>query len=119
MKSLNNLMNLSDNIDLTIDWEVENYYNTARFFYNRGIYSCPTWWSNPLNRTWSPNLIYKGVEILMRAALNAQMALVHSGKSDLGEPYFDSISYYHGLLLMELNNVTKENIKELNENKNK
>lgn len=119
MKSLNNLMNLSDNIDLTIDWEVENYYNTARFFYNRGIYSCPTWWSNPLNRTWSPNLIYKGVEILMRAALNAQMALVHSGKSDLGEPYFDSISYYHGLLLMELNNITKENIKELNENKNK
>ncbi|MFW9988890.1 MAG: hypothetical protein ACFFC3_09565, partial [Candidatus Odinarchaeota archaeon] len=56
----------------------DNYYNTARYFYNRGIYSCPVWWSNPLNGTWSPNLIYKGVEILMRAALNAQMALVHA-----------------------------------------
>ncbi|MFW9988889.1 MAG: hypothetical protein ACFFC3_09560 [Candidatus Odinarchaeota archaeon] len=113
MKSLNNLMNLSDNLDLTLDWEVANYYNTARYFYDRGIYSCPVWWSNPLNGTWSPNLIYKGVEILMRAALNAQMSLVYAGKSDLGESYFDSISYYHGLLLMELSNITKKNIKQL------
>ncbi len=113
MKSLNNLMSLSDNLDLTLDWEVDNYYNTARYFYDRGIYSCPVWWSNPLNGTWSPNLIYKGVEILMRAALNAQMALVYAGKSDLGESYFDSISYYHGLLLMELSNITKKTIKQL------
>lgn len=115
VKSLNILMDLSDNLDLTLDWEVDNYYNTARYFYNRGIYSCPVWWSNPLNGTWSPNLIYKGVEILMRAALNAQMALVHAGKSDLGESYFDSISYYHGLLLMELNNITKKNLKSVSE----
>ena len=83
MNSLNNLMNLADNIDITIDWEVENYYTTARFFYNRGIYSCPMWWSNPQNGMWSPNLIYKGIELLMKAALNAQMTLVHAGKSDL------------------------------------
>lgn len=118
MKSLNNLMNLADNLDLAKDWEVDNYYNTAKHFYSRGIYSCPTWWSNPLNKTWSPNLIYKGVEILMRAALNAQLALIHGGKSDLGEGYFDSISYYHGLLLMELNNVTKKNLKQFNNNNN-
>jgi alpha-amylase/alpha-mannosidase (GH57 family) len=113
MKSLNNLMSIADTIDIRKDWEIENYYNTARYYYNRGIYSCPTWWSNPLNRTWSPNLIYKGVEILMRAALNAQLALIYDGKSDLGEGYFDSISYYHGLLLMELSNITKKNVKKL------
>ena len=112
MKSLNNLMNIADNLDVTVDWTVENYYNTARFFYDRGIYSCPVWWSNPQNGTWSPNLIYKGVELLMRAALNAQMTLVHAGKSALGEGYFDSISYYHGLLLMELYNITKHNLKK-------
>ncbi|MFX0021648.1 MAG: hypothetical protein ACFE9S_04930 [Candidatus Hermodarchaeota archaeon] len=113
MKSLNNLMNIVDTIDITKDWEIENYYNTARYYYDRGIYSCPTWWSNPFNRTWSPNLIYKGVEILMRAALNAQLTLIHAGKSDLGEGYFDSISYYHGLLLMELSNITKKTVKQL------
>ncbi len=118
MKSLNNLMNLADKIDLTLDWEVENYYNTARYFYDQGIYSCPVWWSNPQSGIWSPNLIYKGVELLMRATLNAQMALVHVGKSDLGEGYFDSISYYHGLLLMELYNITKRNLKKPNLNKN-
>ncbi len=115
MKSLNNLMDLADSVDTTKDWEIENYYNTARYYYDRGIYSCPTWWSNPFNRTWSPNLIYKGIEILMRAALNAQLALIHGGKSDLGEGYFDSISYYHGLLLMELSNITKKNLKKLND----
>ncbi|MFX0104918.1 MAG: hypothetical protein ACFE75_05465 [Candidatus Hodarchaeota archaeon] len=118
MNSLNNLMNLADNLDLTTDWEVENYYNTARYFYDRGIYSCPVWWSNPQNGTWSPNLIYKGIELLMRAALNAQMALVHAGKSDLGEGYYDSIPYYQGLLLMELNNVTKKTITKINKNRN-
>ena len=117
MKSLNNLMNLIDNLELKRDWEVNNYYNTSRYFFNRGIYSCPMWWANPLNKTWSPNLIYKGVEILMRAALNAQMALAHSGKSDLGEGYYDSISYYHGLLMMELNKITQKNLKKLDENK--
>ena len=119
MNSLNNLMNLADNLDLTTDWEVENYYNTARWYYDKGIYSCPVWWSNPQNGTWSPNLIYKGIELLMRASLNAQMALVHAGKSDLGEGYFDSISYYHGLLFMELNTITKSNLKRSKENGDK
>ena len=118
MKSLNNLMNLADNTDLTIDREVENYYYTARFFYDRGIYSCPVWWANPQNGMWSPNLIYKGIELLMRAALNAQIALVHAGKSDLGEGYFDSCTYYQGLLLMELSNITKKNLRRTKIKKN-
>lgn len=118
VNSLNNLMNLADNIDLTTNREIENYYNTARYFYNRGIYSCPTWWSNPQNGIWSPNLIYKGIELLMRAALNAQMALVYSEKSDQGDVYYDSISLYHSLLLMELSNITKKTMKSDNESKN-
>lgn len=96
MKSLNNLMNLADKLDIKKDWEVENYYNTARYFYNRGIYSCPTWWANPQNGTWSPNLIYKGIELLIRAALNAQMALVYCGKSDR---VMDIMILYHFIIV--------------------
>jgi hypothetical protein len=107
MKSLNNLMNLCDKLDLTEDWNVENHYNTARYFYDKGLYSCPIWWANPIRGIWSPNLTYKGLELLMRAALNAQLALVYAGKSE-GDGYFDSISYYHGLLLMELYTITKK-----------
>lgn len=118
MKSLNNLMKLADNTDLTIDWDVEKFYNTARFFYDKGIYSCPVWWANPQNRMWSPNLINKGIELLMRSALNAQLTLVHAGKSDLGEAYFDSCTYYQGLLLMELSNITKKNLRRIKVEKN-
>ena len=38
------------------------------------------------------------------------MALIHAGK-DEGDANFDSISYYHGLLLMELYTITKKNLK--------
>jgi len=111
MSSLNHLIELADKLDLTENWEVTNYYHTARYFYDRGLHSCPTWWANPLHGMWSPNLIYKGLELLMRAALNAQLALVQAGK-DEGDGYFDSISYYHGLLLMELYTITKKNLKK-------
>ncbi len=116
VKSLINLMDLADNLDLTEKWEVENYYNTARWFYDRGLHSCPTWWANPQNGMWSPNLIYKGIELLMKAALNAQLALEHAG-IEAGEGYFDSISYYHGLLLMELYIITKKNLRKYYKNK--
>ena len=69
------------------------------------------WWSNSIHGMWSPNLIYKGVDLLMRAALNAQLALVQAGIEE-GEGYFDSISYYHGLLLMEIYSITKKNLKK-------
>ena len=114
IKSLNKLMDLADKLELTGKWEVENYYNTARWFYDRGLHSCPTWWANPQNGTWSPNLIYNGLELLLKSALNAQMALIHAGHDD-GDANFDSISYYHGLLLMELYTITKINL----ENKKK
>ncbi|MHA1235873.1 MAG: hypothetical protein ACTSO6_14920 [Promethearchaeota archaeon] len=108
VRSLNNLMNLIENLESTIDGEVENHFKTARWFYDRGIGSDSTWWANPDRGTWSPNLIYKGIELLMKSALNAQLALVHANQSDIGEAYFDSISFYHNLLLMELYSKTKE-----------
>ena len=111
MKSLNNLMSLIGNLDSTQDWEVENYCNTARWFYDRGICSDSTWWANPDRGTWSPNLIYKGIDLLLRSALNAQLALVHANQSDLGEGYFDSISFYHNLLLVEIYSISKKNLK--------
>ena len=111
MNSLNNLINLIDALDFKENWEIENYYNTARWFYDRGLYSCPTWWANAQRGTWSPNLIYKGVELLITAALNAQMALINAGKANLGEGNYDSISYYQGLLLMELANISNKQFK--------
>lgn len=111
MGSMNNLINLIDDIDKSQNWEIKHYYTTARWFYDQCLYSCPTWWANPEKGMWSPNLIYKGVELIMKAALNAQIALVYGEKSDVGEGYFDSIIYYQGLLLMELYNITEKNLK--------
>jgi len=108
VRSLNNLMNLISKLDLNQSWDVESHYNTSRWFHDRGICSDTTWWSNPDRGNWSPNLIYKGIELLMKSALNAQLALVHANQSDIGEGYFDSISFYHNLLLMELYSKTKE-----------
>ena len=109
MQSMNNLINLVDNLDINNDWKIENYQKTARWFYDRSLHSCPTWWANPQRGIWSPNLIFKGVELIMKSALNAQLALVYADKSDLGEGYFDSITYYQGLLLMELYTTSKKN----------
>jgi alpha-amylase/alpha-mannosidase (GH57 family) len=108
VRSLNNLMNLLENLELKQNWDAERHYDTSRWFYDRGICSDTTWWSNSDRGTWSPNLIYKGIELLMKSALNAQLALVHANQSDIGEGYFDSISLYHNLLLMELYSKTKE-----------
>jgi len=109
VKSLNNLMNLVDTLDLTEEWNIQNYYNTARWFYDRSICSDTTWWANPERGTWSPNMIYKGVVLLMKAALNAHLALIHANRDD-GEGYYDSISYYHGLLMMEISVFAKRNV---------
>lgn len=108
LKSLNKLMELLEGIDKSDNWEVEQYSNTARWFYDRGLHSCPTWWANYHRGIWNPNLIYKGMELLIRTALNSRLALIKSGKENgyKGEHYFDSILYYHGILLMEIMNIS-------------
>jgi len=100
-------MELLEGIDKSENWEVEQYSNTARWFYDRSLHSCPTWWANYQRGIWNPNLIYKGMELLIRTALNSRLALIKSGKENgsKGEQYFDSILYYHGLLLMEIMNL--------------
>lgn len=108
LQNMNYLMNLVDNLDSKQNWEEEDYQKTARWFYDQALHSCPTWWANPERGIWSPNLIFKGVELIMKSALNAQLALVYAGKSELGEGYYDSITHYQGLLLMELYSAGKK-----------
>lgn len=110
MKNVNKLIDLADNIEIDDNWEVDEYKRTSRWFYDMGLNSCPMWWANPTRGTWSPNLIYKGTELLIRAALNAQLALISSSKEEgrEGEPLYDAITQYHGLLLMELMSVSSD-----------
>ena len=53
----------------------------------------------------------------MKTALNAQLALTYAGKHTLGENYYNSITSYHGFLLMQLNaisqNLHEKSIKKL------
>ena len=109
VKNLNKLMSLIDTLDLSKEWNIRNYYNTARWFYDRSICSDTTWWANPDRGIWSPNMIYKGVVLLMKSALNSHLALIHANRDD-GEVYYDSISNYHGLLMMEISFFAQKNI---------
>jgi predicted glycosyl hydrolase (DUF1957 family) len=112
IRGVNNLMNLLESINISKDWDIENYYNTARWYYERGTCSDTMWWANPDKGLWSPNLIYKGVELLVKAAFNAQLTLTYAEKSDIGESYFDSVAYYHNLILMELYNISNTEVKK-------
>jgi alpha-amylase/alpha-mannosidase (GH57 family) len=105
VRSLTQLMNLTDSIDFTGNWEATNYHTTARWFYDKSFCSDTTWWANPPN-LWSPNMIYKGIILLIKAALNAHLALLKSNIKK-GEGYFDAISYYHGLILMEISSMSQ------------
>jgi alpha-amylase/alpha-mannosidase (GH57 family) len=105
LRSLAQLMDLADKLDLTGNWEAINYRTTARWFYDKSFCSDTTWWANPPN-LWSPNMIYKGIILLMKAALNAHLALLKANVKK-AEGYFDAISYYHGLILMEISSMSQ------------
>jgi hypothetical protein len=105
LRSLAQLMNIVDRLDLTGNWEAINYRTTARWFYDKSFCSDTTWWANPPN-LWSPNMIYKGIILLMKAALNAHLALLKANIKK-AEGYFDAISYYHGLILMEISSMSQ------------
>ncbi len=108
LNSLDHLITHISNLGSTQDNIIQEYYATARWFYDQAICSDTTWWANPDRKIWSPNLIYKGIELIMKTALNAQLALAYANKSDLGESYYNSISNDHGLLLMELNTLSQK-----------
>ena len=99
MKSLDQIISLCDKNykKNTID---ENYYLTARHFYDRALYSCSSWWAS-MRPSWSPTLIFKGADLMMLAALNAQLALTYA-KIDEGEILYEQITHYFSQLLTEL-----------------
>ena len=113
MQNLDHLMSLISNLKLTQSNITQEYHTAARWFHDQAVCSDTTWWANPNKQIWSPNLIYRGIELIMKTALNAQLALDYANKSDLGESYYNSISYYHGLLLMELNTISQEMLESL------
>ena len=51
--------------------------------------------------SWSPILIFKGANLMMLAALNAQLALTYA-KVEEGEMIYDQITNYFSQLLTEL-----------------
>ncbi len=78
---------------------------TARYFLDRGLHSCQLWWASA-RPMWSPNMILKGAELLLRAAFNARLGIIDSfqQKSAIAESEenFDQASQYYSLLLQEI-----------------
>ena len=104
MRATEQLINLASEFSHSQKTIVKNHIDTARWFYDQCLCSDTTWWANPNKGIWSPNLIYKGIVLLVKAALNAQLTLVYGGKQEFGESYYNSINSIHGVLLMELSN---------------
>ena len=107
MRATEHLIALVSELSISKNPIIENYMNTARWFYDQCVCSDTTWWANPDRGIWRPNLIYKGIELLLKVALNAQLSLIYAGKQEMGENYYYSIKNYHGTLFMELNNISQ------------
>jgi len=106
MRATEHLMKLASEFSHSQIPIIKDYIDTARWFYDQCQCSDTTWWANPDKGVWSPNLIYKGIELIIKAALNAQLTLTYAGKAELGESYYNSINFYHGFLVIELNNIS-------------
>ncbi len=78
----------------------ENFYLTARHFYDRALYSCSSWWAS-MRPSWSPILFFNGANLMMLAALNAQLSLTYVNIEE-GEMLYDQITNYFSQLLTEL-----------------
>ena len=78
---------------------------TARYFLDRGLHSCQLWWASA-RPMWSPNMIQKGGELLLRAAFNARLAIIDNIQDkDViadSEEYFDQATQYYSMLLTEI-----------------
>ncbi len=81
----------------TLNAEYLDYKKTARYFYDTGISSCSFWWAS-MRPMWSPNLIINGAELLMKAAVNARLALVKV-KNIESQELLEEISMYYSQLL--------------------
>ncbi|MBN2150536.1 MAG: hypothetical protein JW839_03715 [Candidatus Lokiarchaeota archaeon] len=78
---------------------------TARYFLDRGLHSCQFWWASA-RPMWSPNMVLKGAELLLRAAFNARIGIIDTfhqkGAIAESEENFDQVSQYYSLLLQEI-----------------
>lgn len=99
LRALDELINLCDEYYPQSDKNPEFVlkYQTARYFYDRGLYSCPMWWAS-LRPSWDPILIHKGANMMLLSGMNAQLALISIGASEGDEVYDRFIDYYHKLL---------------------
>ncbi|MHA1777390.1 MAG: hypothetical protein DRO88_03165 [Promethearchaeia archaeon] len=75
-----------------------HYYKTARYFFDQSLHSCWLWWAS-MRPMWSPNLIYKGLDLVWKASLNAQLALINA-KIGTGDEFY-SIIIDNGERIME------------------
>ncbi len=71
------------------DDHYREYYRTARYFYDESLHSCWLWWAS-MRPMWSPNLIYKGLDLINRTALNAQLALINL-QNGQGDEYYSIV----------------------------
>jgi len=93
-RMLKNLFKLMDIVEQQVrknknNQSFMNYYETSRYFYDRALHSCWLWWSS-MRPHWSPNLIYKGLDLVMKTAMNAQLALINL-KIGKGDEYYTII----------------------------
>jgi len=109
LRALDVLISLCDEHKISTNESFQLKYRTARYFYDEGIYSCPLWWAS-MRPSWDPTLIYKGANLLLLSALNAQLALTYLRVSE-GDEIFDRFIDYHHRLLSE---ITKQTANLLN-----
>ncbi len=93
----NNNGNSNGNSCGRLNAEYQDYKKTARYFYDTGISSCSFWWAS-MRPMWSPNLIINGAELLIKAAVNARLALVKV-KNIESQELLEEISMYYSQLL--------------------
>ena len=108
LKVVVELINLLENGN--VELEVQEA-RTARYFLDQGLHSCQFWWASG-RPMWSPNMILKGAELLLRAAFNARLAIIDNVSTNHGlsesEELFDQITQYYSLLLMEITNMEQK-----------
>ncbi len=82
----------------------QRYYQTSRHFYDRALHSCWLWWGAGVQKHhgfWSPNLVYKGIDLVVQTGLNAQLALINV-KIGRGEEFYSRIVDNSEKLMNEL-----------------
>jgi alpha-amylase/alpha-mannosidase (GH57 family) len=100
LQALYKLMEILDNAGITdqTDASVQEYARTARWFYDESLHSCWLWWAS-MRPHWSPNLIYKGIDLINKTALNAQLALINLKIGEGDEHYNTIIDNAHKLMI--------------------